>query len=390
MKPVKTAVVGAGMISHIYIRNLRHLFSVIDLDAIASRRPGPARERAEQYGIPRALSMEQLAADPEIELVVNLTPASAHYEVIRQMLLAGKHVYTEKMLTTDLTQAQELVALAKERGLCLGVAPDTVLGAGLQTAKHALELGLIGDVTSCQVAVNRDQCLNSETYRFLQQPGGSLPEDVGVYYIAALLALLGPAESAFAFGQAAPVHEKQLLYRRENPEAWRIPGWNVESGTLRFRGGAVASILFDGNTVNVPQHVFTIYGTKGILRIGDPNRFDGPVELLLPENDPCVLPFTHGYNGKPTLPEPTPYEFGYGHRGVGVAEMAWAIRRGRPHRCSGELGLAVMEVLKGFEASAASGRVVPMHTDFVFPALPSGYYCGTPGSRADAERSLME
>ena len=389
MKPVKAAVIGAGMISHIYIRNLSHLFSIIDLDAISSRRLGPAQERAGQYGIPRVLSMEALAADPEIELVVNLTPASAHYGVIRQMLLAGKHVYTEKMFTTDLTQGQELAALAKERGLYLGVAPDTILGAGLQTAKNALELGLIGQVTSCQVSVSRDQCLNSETYRFLQQPGGSLPEDVGIYYIAALLALLGPVESAFAFGQTAPVHAKQLLFRPDNPDVWQIPGWNVECGTLRFRSGAVASILFDGNTVNVPQHVFTVYGTKGILQIGDPNRFDGPVTLLLPENAPCVLPFTHGYNGAPTLPDPTPYEFGYGHRGIGVAEMAWAIRQGRPHRCSAELGLAAMEVLKGFEASAASGIAVPMHTQFHFSCLPSGYYCGTPGNRADAERSLM-
>lgn len=377
------------MISHIYIRNLRHLFSIIDLDAISSRRMEPARERAEQYGIPRVLGMEELAADPEIELVVNLTPANAHYDVIRQMLLAGKHVYTEKMFTTDLDQARELTDLAKERGLYLGVAPDTVLGAGLQTAKNALELGLIGDVTSCQVAISRNQCLNSEVYRFLQQPGGSLPEDVGIYYIAALLALLGPAESVFAFGQSAPVHEKQLLFRPENPDTWQIPGWNVECCTLRFRSGAVGSILFDGNTVNVPQHVFTVYGTKGILQIGDPNRFDGPVTLLLPENDPCVLPFTHGYNGAPVLPDPTPYEYGYGHRGVGAAEMAWAIRRGRPHRCSAELGLAAMEVLKGFASSAASGRAVPMVTDFRFPILPSGYYCGAPGRRTDAERSLM-
>lgn len=390
MKPVKTAIIGSGMISHVYIRNLKNLLSIIDLAALGGRNMETVRRQAETYGVGQVMTMEEIAADPSIELVVNLTPADAHYEIVKNMLLAGKHVYTEKPLCTDLEQGRELVNLAHEKGLYLGVAPDTILGAGMQTARRALEQGQIGNVTSCLVAINRDQCLNSETYRFLQKSGGNLPEDVGVYYIAALLSLLGPAEQVFAFGTSAPVHQKELLYRDDNPDSWQVPGLNLLSAAVKFRSGATASILFDGNTVNLPQHTFTIYGTEGILQVGDPNCFDGPATLLLPENEPCVLPFSHGFNGKPTLPDPTPYEYVYGHRGIGVAEMAWSIRRGRPHRLSGELGLAALEILKGFETSALEGHPVRLETSFVCPGLKPGFYSTAGGGRGDAERSLMD
>ena len=172
VRKVKTAVIGCGMISSIYIRNLSRLFSVIDLAAVCNIHREGAEARAKEFGIPKAMTIDEAAADPEIELAVNLTPASAHYDVIKRMLLAGKHVYTEKMFTTDLEQSRELVALAAEKGLLLGVAPDTVLGAGIQTARYLIDTGMIGKVTSAQVCINRNQALNSEYFRFLRGPGG--------------------------------------------------------------------------------------------------------------------------------------------------------------------------------------------------------------------------
>lgn len=145
---VKTAVVGCGSISSIYIRNLKSLFSIIDLVALCNRTRSKAEEKAAQFGVPKVMTLEEVASDPEIELVVNLTPPGSHYEVTKMMLEAGKHVYSEKVFTTDLQQAYELSALAKQRGLYLGVAPDTVLGAGIQTARRVLDVGLIGKVSS--------------------------------------------------------------------------------------------------------------------------------------------------------------------------------------------------------------------------------------------------
>ncbi|MBD5169410.1 MAG: Gfo/Idh/MocA family oxidoreductase [Oscillibacter sp.] len=388
-EPVKTAVVGCGKISDIFIRNLSQLFSIIDLTALCNRTASVAESKAKQFGIKKVMTLEEIAADPEIELVINLTPPEAHYDVIGQMLRAGKHVFTEKVMTPDLEQSRALVRLAEEKGLFLGVTPDTVLGAGVQTARHILDAGLIGQVTSCQVCINRDQTLNSEIFRMLRGNGGSLPYDVGIYYVGAMLALLGPVKAVRAFGAPSVVHEPELLYTGVGTDSWQIPGNNLISAALQFESGALASVLFDGNTVNAQQHAFTIFGTRGVLQVGDPNTFDGPVKLILPESGECVIPFTHGYDGKNTL-EPAPFDF-YGHRGVGAAELAWAIRTGRKNiRCSAGYGLHCQEVLYGMDEAARTGGTYEPQSQFVMEPLKPGYYSSIMGGmRGDAERSLM-
>lgn len=219
-RKVSTAVVGCGMISNIYLKNLKNLFSIIDLVAVGNRSRAAAEEKARTYGIDRVMTVDEIAASDEIELVVNLTPAFSHYDVIKKMLLAGKHVWTEKTMTITVDQARELVELADKKGLYLGVAPDTVLGGGLQTARRAIDTDMIGAVTSGVAVINRDQALNSEYFAFLRGDGGSLPYDVGVYYIGALLSLLGPVKAIRAFGAPAPVHEPEFLYANGD----RVPG----------------------------------------------------------------------------------------------------------------------------------------------------------------------
>lgn len=390
IRKVRTAVVGCGMISNIYLKNLKNLFHIIDLVAVGNRTPAAAEEKARLYGVERVMTIDEIAASEDIELVVNLTPAYAHYGIIKQMLLAGKHVWTEKTITTTLDEARELVALANEKGLYLGVAPDTVLGAGLQTARRIIDTDMIGAVSSGVVVINRNQPQNSEYFTFLQGEGGSLPYDVGVYYIGALLSLLGPVKAIRAFGAPAPLHEPEFLYVNADKEPWRIPGSNVVSASLQFECGALVSVLFDGNTIGASQHTFTLFGSRGILKVGDPNEFGGPVSLVYADQPECTLPFTHGYNGVNTV-GPTPFDF-YGHRGVGVAEMAYAIRSGRPNRCSKEYGLHCLEVLAGMEEAAATGKTVEPASRFDMKPLAPGYYSSFMGGsgRADAERSLMD
>ncbi len=392
LKKVRTAVIGCGMISHIYIRNLKRMFAIIDLVAVCDRSPENAKRQAEAYGVPRVMTMEEIAADESIELVVNLTPAFAHYDVIRSMLLAGKHVWTEKMMTTTLEQGRELLRIADEKGLCLGVAPDTVLGAGVQTAKNIIDSGLIGDVTSCVVSINRNQSLNSEIFRFLRGEGGALPFDVGIYHIAAMTALLGPVTEVQAFGAPAPVHEAQLFSANPVGESWQVPGNNLLVGGLKFQSGALAMVHFNGNTIGEEKNGFTVYGTRGILSLGDPNTFGGYVRMTLPEADEVELPKTHGYDGTPPTDKPDGIDLGYGHRGIGVAEMAWSIRKGRPNRCSKEFGFHAMEILLGMDESAGTGKIYKMTSTFSMRPLPAGYYStlGHGAMRGDAERSLME
>lgn len=229
----------------------------------------------------------------------------------------------------------------------------------------------------------------SELFPFLRGQCGCLPYDVGVYYVGALIALLGPVKSVRAYAAPAPVYEKQLLYVPDAPDSWQIPGSNLVCAGLEFESGALVSIHLNGNTVGDEQSRFELYGTLGIMKVGDPNVFGGKVKLLLPENGEVEFPFTHGYNGTNTVSEPTPFDGG-GNRGIGVAEMAYALRQGRPNRLSQDYGIHCLEVLTGIDAAAASGTTYEMQSRCRIRPLAPGYYSTVWGSaRADAERSLI-
>ena len=390
IRKVKTAVVGCGMISNIYIHNLSQLFSIIDLAAICDINPAAAEEKGKTYGVGRIMSIEEIAADKEIELVVNLTAAPVHYAVIRQMLEAGKNVYTEKMFTTDLAQSRELVKLAEEKGLMIAVAPDTVLGAGVQTARHMIDSGLVGEVTSGLVSVTRDQNLNSETFKFLQKAGGGIPYDVCIYYIGALVATLGPVKAIRAFAAPGLRHRKQLLYDTANADEWTIPGNNLITAALEFECGALVSVHFNGNAVGAQRNIIQLYGTKATMEMGDPDSFRGEVTLTFPEAEPVKMPFTHGYDGVHVF-DHFPFEF-YGHRGIGAADLAWAMRTGRTNRLSMYYGLHCQEILQGMDEAARTGETYYVQSRCEVKPLAAGYYSsnGMGRGRADAERSLID
>ena len=388
IRRVKTAVVGCGMISNIYIHNLSKLFSIIDLVAICDLNRAAAEEKAKTYGVERIMTLDEIAADPEIELVVNLTAAPAHYGVIRQMLDAGKHVYTEKMFTTDLEKSRELVALAEEKGLMIAVAPDTALGAGVQTARYMIDSGLVGQITSGLVSVTRNQNLNSETFKFLQKDGGAIPYDVGIYYIGALVATLGPVRSVRAFAAPAPKHQKQLMYDTANADEWTIPGNNLIAAALEFECGALVSVHFNGNAVGAQTNMIRLYGTRAMMDMGDPDSFRGEVKLTLPESETVTMPFTHGYNGINAI-DSFPFEF-YGHRGIGVADLAWSIRKGRKNRLSMYYGLHCQEVLQGMDEAARTGGTYEVQSRCEVRPLTPGYFSANGGFRGDAERSIID
>lgn len=391
-KPVKTAIVGCGMISNIYIINLKSMFYVIDLAVLSDAKEETARKKADLYGIPKVMSVDEVAKSDEIELVINLTGPGAHYEVIKKMLMAGKHVFTEKTLAVTLEEAGELLRIADQNHCYLGAAPDTVLGAGIQTARKLIDIGMIGKVTSCMASINRNQPLNSEVFRFIQQgAGGSFPMDVGIYYIEALTALLGPVKKVMGMTAQAPVHEKEILTLSSNPERWKLEGDNLAVGTLEFQKGILGSLHFNGISINQPMSALTIYGTRGILELGKPDRFDGFVKMTLPEREGVLMPFTHGYDGKPLSEQPTSFEQSYGHRGIGAAEMAWAIRGKRSCRLSKEFAYHSMEILYGLSQSSREEKAYELKSTFEFQPLEAGYYSTTFNGwmKTSAEKSLI-
>ncbi|MBR1820249.1 MAG: Gfo/Idh/MocA family oxidoreductase [Clostridia bacterium] len=390
LKRMKTAIVGCGMISNIYIKNLVNSFTMIDLVALCDMKPEMAQQKADAYGVKKIMTLDEVLASDEIELVINLTAPAAHYDVIKQALEAGKHVYTEKMLCPDLAQGKELIALANEKGLYLGVAPDTFLGAGLQTARKIIDCGLIGEVTSCFAAVNRNQPIASEKFGFIRFAGGSFPYDVGVYYVTALLSLLGPVKRIAGFARPAKTYQCRNFWDGNAGKSWDLQGNNVVAASLEFESGVMGNMHFNGESISDETPFLTIYGTEGILQLGNPGSFDGKVTLIRKGEGACEVPFTHGYKGYPLYGDPTPFDWG-GHRGIGVVEMAYSIREGRKNRASKELGLHTMEVLCGIDIASEENRVYEMTTTFELPrALPSGYIAeemsGT--MRSDSEMSL--
>jgi len=376
---VKAAIVGCGMISDIYIRNLSgnsRLFDIIEVVACCDRKMETAKSKADQYGL-KEMTLENICADSEIELVINLTNPSAHYDVIKQSLLAGKNVYTEKVLCTELEQARELVALANEKGLYLGASPDTFLGASIQNARQIVESGLIGEVTSCHASVNRDHYLQAELIPYVTRQGGGIGFDVGIYYVTALLSILGPVARVSGFMKTRNADRRHIMAKRSDfCDLYHVECENLMVGVLDFESGVVGTLHFNSESIMNEQAQLIIYGTEGIVFMGNPDRFGDDVKLLRKgQTEPVVIPSNFGYSEN--------------SRGIGVAEMAWAMREHRGNRASKEMALNALEALHGIAISSASNNVYELMSRFdKTPPLKQGYL-DTRYYNSDPEISLV-
>jgi predicted dehydrogenase len=361
IKPVKTAVVGCGGISDAYLSTMANKFKILELAGCCDLNAQRAQEKAQKYGI-SVLSMEQILADDSIELVVNLTTPEAHYPVVKQLLEAGKHVYTEKVLAVELGQAAELVEIADRKRLYLGAAPDTFLGSAIQTARYVVDSGMIGEVSSCSCTLTRDGELFSRAFPFTARPGGGIGFDVGIYAITALLSILGPVREVAGIVRTRDPHRQHVSVERFD-EDYPIQCENLMAGMLNFDCGAVGTLLFEANSIfTAPEKPsLVLYGTLGVLYMADPNQFGGEVRVILKgNNEPTVMQQSHAYSTE--------------YRGLGVAEMAWSLRQGRANRASKEMAYHALEVLHGIVRSSAAGASQVIQSSFEkAPPLPRGY-----------------
>lgn len=357
--PVKTAVIGCGMISDIYLQNCVKRFNILDVVGCADIVPERAQRQAEKYGI-RAMTDEEVFSDPEIEMVINITCPTAHFEVSRAALLAGKHVHSEKMFATSPSDADGLVRLAEEKGLSLTAAPDTWLGGRLQTARQIVDSGILGELISAEISLQRcyrhsDWKQESEK-RFAFCPGGGYINDMGGYYLTAMVSLAGAAESVAGFYRtykpsrpymhpSNPLYGEQMTYD-DAP--------NCYAAAIRFRSGLFCSLGMTSE-VRGGGNRFALHGTCGSLDLGDPNNFGGPLMLEL-----------SGGGG----PKEIPLNFAFcdNSRGLGAADAAYALRNGRTPRCSARLIRHVYELANGIEQSCDSGTFYRMQTSCERPA----------------------
>lgn len=360
-KKIRTAVVGCGAISDIYLTNMIHRFPNLEVTACTSRHLESAQKKAAQYGI-RACSYDEILQDVTIDMVVVLTPAPTHYELIRQALLNGKHVYTEKTMTVGLEEAKELIQLSKEKGLYLGSAPDTFLGAALQNARRAIDEGVIGEVTSFQIHANRNIDIIASFATFLCMPGGGICYDYGVYYLTALVSLLGPVKRVSAIvrnknekrkntSPGTPGYGREYEYRNESQAA----------AAMELKNGVFGTFVLNGDSILQDQAEFMIYGTKGILKLSDPNQFGGEVILMASDSK----------QWEATTKKAVHYTdaFSENSRGIGPAEMASAIIEGRPNRANKEMAYHVLDVISQMIASSESGRFEEVLSECERPAV---------------------
>lgn len=357
-RPIKTAVIGSGRISAEYLRNMTTVFSNLEVVACSSANMESARRRAAEFGI-EARTNEEIFADPEIELVVILVPAPAHAGLIKQALLSGKHVYTEKTMTVELSDARELVALAKEKGLYLGSAPDTFLGDAWQTARKALDDGLIGDVVSFSMNVNRNLDFMASLFEFLRLPGGGFAYDYGVYYLTALVSLLGPVESLYSIVKNKA--ETRINCAPQSPDFGKPYSYQNESqiyALMNLHSGVTGTVSLNGDSALQDLALFYIYGSKGVLKLTCANDFGGEVTLISSSFDPEAA--------QPVLlPGTSPIRDG--NRGIGPAEMADAIISQRPHRASGEMALHVLDIIDTLMRSSEKNQPLTVSTTCTRP-----------------------
>jgi len=361
MQRIKTAVIGCGSISNIYMESLTNgKFTIIELVACSDLDETRMRQSAETFGI-RAMTLEEVLADASIELVINLTTPAAHYPISKRALSAGKNVFSEKMIAVELDEGRELVALANEKGLRLGVAPDTFLGASVQTAKYIVDKGLIGRPVSCRASVSRNYGIYGEFLPHLYKKGAGIGFDMGGYYLTALAAILGPVKRLSAFTEISGKNRRNTRIGApmfEQDYALEVP--NVIAAALQYENGVLGTLHMNSDSIIDERTSLEIYGTDGILIMGDPNQFGAQVYLQKTNSAPVAFPLTHG--------------FAENSRGLGAAEMAWSIRAGRNHRASKEMALHVFETMHGIMTSAESGAACALASRFETPAaLPEGY-----------------
>jgi predicted dehydrogenase len=361
MRKVKVGVIGCGMISAAYLKNCTQKYDILDVVACADLMPELARKRAEEFNIPKVYTVEELLADPEIEIVINLTVPKAHAEINVLALEAGKHVYVEKPFAVQREDAQRVLQLAESKGLLVGGAPDTFLGGGLQTCRKIIDDGWIGTPYAASgqyIMGNSADGVHPNPAFFFQEGGGPL-FDMGPYYITALVTLLGPVRRVT--GSAQQLTKEKTINNPKSPrygEKIQVEVPTNVSAVLDLECGVVATLTTAKESFGYTPR-FEIYGTEGILYANDPNMFGGAIYVHRRDGEKKEVPYTHGFAEE--------------GRGLGVADMAHAILSGRKHRANGELTYHVLDVMHGIHEASRDEKHVHLSSTCNRPsALPLG------------------
>lgn len=364
MEKTKIGIVGCGNISGIYFKNLCTVFSNVAVKSCADLDASRTEAKIKEYPAVQACTLEDMLADPDIQIIVNLTTPQGHFPVAMQAVAAGKHVYSEKPLTLTRQEGKTLLAAAAKAGVMIGNAPDTFLGAGIQTCRRIIEDGLIGEPIGAQAFM---LCHGHESWHpdpeFYYKTGGGPMFDMGPYYLTALVSLLGPVKRVT--GSARITFPKRTITSaKKNGQIIDVEVPTHIAGVMDFASGAIGTITtsFDVWSSQTPR--IEIFGSEGSLSVPDPNGFGGPVRVRLRgEKEWRDLPLTCGFEAN--------------GRGIGPSDMADAIRTGRTHRANGALAYHVLDLMHAFhDASASDAHVYVQSTCNKPELMPLGLFDG--------------
>lgn len=340
-------IIGCGNISQAYFNGAK-LFEVLQVISCADLKTELAEAKAAENGC-RAQTVDELLANPEVQLVINLTIPAVHAKISLAALNAGKHVHSEKPLAVSLADGKKIIETAAAKGLLVGCAPDTFLGGGYQTCRKLVDDGWLGRVVGgTAFMMSRGPESWHPNPAFFYETGGGPMFDMGPYYITALVHLLGPVKRVSAITSQA--FEQRIATGKE--QFGRLLPVQIPThyaGALEFHSGAVitATISFD-----VYQHGHSpieLYGTEGSLKAPDPNTFGGPIQLWTPAT-------------KEWQPQAFSHRYLMNSRSIGAADLAYAILSNgrRQPRASGALAYHALEVMHAFEKSSVSGASVEL------------------------------
>lgn len=378
MKTVKIGIVGCGNICDIYFENIAK-FKNIEVYGCADIDENRSREKAEQYGC-KSMGVDAMINDANVDIVLNLTIPQAHYEVDMKALNAGKHVYSEKPLAIEMKDAKEIMELAQKKNLLVGCAPDTFLGARHQTIKKLIDDGWIGRPVAATAFM---VCHGHETWHpnpeFYYKNGAGPLFDMGPYYFTALVSMLGPVKRIS--GAVSQAYQKRLITSQP------LAGKEIEvevpthvSGNLEFENGVVTTIIMSFDIWDSYLPRYEIYGTEGSVSMTDPDPLAGPDifhgETRLRRKDETDWSGNPATLGLPRKEELTPwaiippcYDYNSNSRGLGLSDMARAIRKGGDFRANGQMAYHVLEIMHGLYDSAESGKYYTMTTTCKMPEL---------------------
>lgn len=354
MSTMGVGIIGCGNISAAYLR-LAPMFRGIEMRAVADLSLDAANARAAEFGV-RAETVDGLLGAEDIDIIVNLTVPAAHFEVSSKVLASGKHVYSEKPFVLTMEEGAEIKRLADARNLRVGSAPDTFLGGSHQQARQLIDDGTVGQVTSGTAFVlNHGMEAWHPNPDFFFLPGAGPVLDLGPYYVTNLVQLIGPVSRVSALS-STPSKTRTILSEARKGEEIPVETPTTIYALLEFESGAIVTLCTSWDVWSHSHKPMELYGTNASLDVPDPNFFGGDLVLAGPEKDPKVIaPWDHPFGVANDGPHAN-------YRTAGLADMALAILEDRPHRCSLDLALHVVEVMAGILESGESKRYVEMST----------------------------